>query len=131
MRGTFNTRMGSKNNYQLRSVNESHEKITAMAVSVTPIVLSSVQGNMSSHSQCEIRRDQRITLSPHNDEMVTDESHPVAFQRVLDESKAVDPPDDVVLMEDDNFGENKDVVCIDCNVPEEEKMVEDNPLQLV
>jgi hypothetical protein len=63
--------------------------------------------------------------------MVTDESHPVSFQRVLDESKAVDPPDDVVLMEDDNFGENKDVVGIDCNVPEEEKMVEDNPLQLV
>jgi hypothetical protein len=131
LRGKFKSPIGPRNIYQLRCENESLGNTSAMAVSINPNDLSHASSAMSSHSQCELRRGDRSPLPPHCDDMANDESDPVLIQRVMDESKDTEPPDNVVLMEEDNFGEKEDVVSNTCNVLEEEKMVEDKAPQLI
>jgi hypothetical protein len=62
--------------------------------------------------------------------MATSKSDPTLPQQACDESKATDPSDNVVLIEDDSTKEKEDIVYNDSNFPEEEKMVEDGAFQL-
>jgi hypothetical protein len=63
--------------------------------------------------------------------MATGKSDSTLPRQACDESKAVDPSDNVVLIEDDSTEEEEDIVYNDSNFPEEEKMVEDRAFQLV
>lgn len=131
MSGTVKTRISLKNIKQLESSNETYEKTTGMVVSVLLNVSTHIPSGMPSYFQCEIRREERITLLPHSDDMATSKSDPTLPQQACDESKATDPSDNVVLIEDDSTKEKEDIVYNDSNFPEEEKMVEDGAFQLV